>query len=797
MEWVLIVDDDTTNLKFAGHVLSKNGIRVTALKSGSAMLDYLEKNDASFPDLILLDINMPDMDGFETLKRFRQFEAGRGETPVIFLSADHKQELEARGLQLGAIDYIRKPFVPDILISRVQNALQTREKLQQFEREAMLDSMTGFLNKGSAEDKIKDICRTETGLLCVLDLDSFKLVNDLCGHDMGDRVLILFSSLLKSKMRAEDVCGRIGGDEFLVFTKNMRTEDELLHFTKRINDDYAVMMKKLLGDQLKFPVGVSIGAAAVPAHGREYGELFHLADQALSTVKMNGKHSAALYGSAELNLQSSSGSLTLDAVTMILEERNISTNAMWMGREAFINIYRYMIRYMERYHGIAYRVLFTINLSSETVGKEERADIMAYFRQLMQESLRNSDLMVEVSENQIFLLLPQTHEFGIDVIIDRLMTRWSLSEYHEKASISWETGKVHLTEREIPKPVKKEDWIAVVDDDSTNLKIAEGVLRRQQMRVSTLSSGRELLEFVKTNHPDLILLDIKMPDMDGFETMRRLKSDSCESRDIPVIFMTADETRETEALGLELGAEDFIKKPLVPEILTLRVRHTIDLIRLQRNLAYEVALKTEENQKLFVHVVGALAAAIDAKDTYTNGHSDRVADYARQIARRYGYSEKQQEDIYMMGLLHDVGKIGIPDAIINKPSKLTDEEYRIIKTHPDVGAKILLSIKEMPSLRIGARWHHERYDGSGYPDRLSGENIPEEARIIAVADAYDAMSSRRSYRGKLSQEKIRREIEEGAGTQFDPRFARIMLDIMNEDADYRLSEQEGPHNEEL
>ena len=224
-------------------------------------------------------------------------------------------------------------------------------------------------------------------------------------------------------------------------------------------------------------------------------------------------------------------------------------------------------------------------------------------------------------------------------------------------------------------------------------------------------------------------------------------------------------------------------------MLSIRVRHIIELVRLQKNLADEVEIKTQENENLSLRVVQTLADAIDAKDTYTNGHSGRVAKYAREIAARFGYGQKQQDAIYMMSLLHDVGKIGVPDAVINKPDKLTDEEYALIKSHPVKGERILKNIKERPELAVGARWHHERYDGKGYPDGLSGSAIPEEARIIAVADAYDAMTSRRSYRDILPQETVRAEIAKGKGTQFDPQFADIMLKMMDEDNAYNMREQ--------
>lgn len=332
------------------------------------------------------------------------------------------------------------------------------------------------------------------------------------------------------------------------------------------------------------------------------------------------------------------------------------------------------------------------------------------------------------------------------------------------------------------------DWIIVVDDDMANLKMAGHILSKKNMRVTALKSGQALLDYIKENTPDLILLDIHMPEMDGFETLRRLKEQRRGEQEIPVIFLTADEEQESETLGLKLGAMDFIKKPFVADVLALRVRHIIDLIRLQRNLESEVSRKTKENERLSLHVVQALADAIDAKDTYTNGHSGRVAAYAKEIARRAGYTEKQQSDIYMMGLLHDVGKIGVPDAVINKPARLSEDEFDLIKNHPVMGARILKNVKEMPGLAIGARWHHERYNGTGYPDGLAGIDIPEEARIIAVADAYDAMTSRRSYRDALAQEIVRKEIEDGRGTQFDPRFADIMIVMIDEDTEYTMRE---------
>ncbi|MBR0368240.1 MAG: response regulator [Clostridia bacterium] len=479
---------------------------------------------------------------------------------------------------------------------------------------------------------------------------------------------------------------------------------------------------------------------------------------------------------------------TLEEIANALEERNESTTGMWMGSEAFGNVYRHMLRYLERYHGVAFQVLFTVEMS-KSYDARQRSEIMTQFRRRLQISLRSSDMMMESGENQVFLLLPEVGEADIGHVISRLIEDWKQTEYGPSTDIISEVRQANLNRGAAQEEIKpRTDWVVVVDDDVANLKMAGLILSRQHMRVTALRSGRALLEYIRSNSPDVILLDVRMPEMDGFETMRLLRQEMTPGKEIPVIFLTADDNAESEMMGLNLGAMDFIKKPFVPEVLTVRVKHIIELSRLQRNLAEEVALKTQENENLSMRVVQTLAETIDAKDTYTNGHSGRVAEYARQIARRFGYGRNRQNEIYMIGLLHDVGKIGVPDSVINKPSRLTEEEYAQIKIHPVLGDKILKKIQERPKLAIGARWHHERYDGTGYPDGLVGESIPEEARIIAVADAYDAMTSRRSYRGILPQAAVRSEIERGKGTQFDPVFADIMLEIIDEDTEYKLKE---------
>ena len=224
-----------------------------------------------------------------------------------------------------------------------------------------------------------------------------------------------------------------------------------------------------------------------------------------------------------------------------------------------------------------------------------------------------------------------------------------------------------------------------------------------------------------------------------------------------------------------------------------KAKHAIEMEVFQEELKHkvdeqtvELREKTRKVQEAYWQTVTALSEAVDAKDRYTSGHSRRVAEYSKMIAKRMGKSASEQEMIYRAGLLHDVGKIGVPVEIINKPGKLTDGEFDLIKNHPITGYHILKEISEYGDIAVAAKYHHERYDGNGYPNGLVGENIPESARILGVADSYDAMTSNRSYRKGLPQDIVRGEIEKGKGKQFDPQIADIMLQMMNEDKEYKL-----------
>ena len=333
--WIIVVDDDTANLNMAGHILSKNNFRVTAMKSGNALIDYIKKKGS--PDLILLDIMMPKPDGFETLEMLRRYEqeTGNEEVPVIFLTADEDSSTETRGFEAGVSDFVRKPFDPDVLLRRINNTLSKQEKMLSFKAEATTDKLTGFLNKGAAQSLFPDLCKTETGCLMMIDLDSFKLVNDIYGHEMGDQVLISCAHIISENVPLGSKCARMGGDEFSAFCKGLTSEEKVRELAQNVNLQIQADAKRLMGDDMDIPLGASIGAVFVPKQGSDYGALIKLADKALYTVKKNGKHGYAVYNDSVTDEDDDITETDIHTVSTILGERSIPNSALELDKDAY------------------------------------------------------------------------------------------------------------------------------------------------------------------------------------------------------------------------------------------------------------------------------------------------------------------------------------------------------------------------------------------------------------------------------------------------------------------------------
>ena len=575
-DWIVIVDDDMTNLKVAGHILSKNNKRVTALKSGEALLTFIRDNR---PNLILLDIRMPGMDGFETFKRLRNIEKelNMEEIPVIFLTADEETSTESRGFEVGVSDYIRKPFEPEILIKRINNILGKQEVIHHFQDEASRDKLTGFLNKATVTEKLKVLCRKVEGFLMMVDLDSFKLVNDIYGHDMGDKVLISFSEILKNTLDENATIGRFGGDEFVIFAPGFKTEEDINNFTVKINELLFEKAKSLMGNDFEVPLGISVGAIYVNGKNADYLEALSLSDKALYSVKQKDKHGYSIYKEDAAENEGEEKGLGLKEISMILSERNIPDSAFSLDRENFISVYRFLMRYLKRYNRNASKLLF--NLSPLTTENKEFNESCDRFFDFVKEHLRKSDLLMRYRKNKVFVFLTDIKEFAVSQVVNGILNGWQ-KEYGNRAIIEYEVEDINAGSSLVN--YGDTIWVAVADDDPLNLKIVERILNKSCINVSLLNSGKELIEFVKENRPDLILLDYRMDGLDGFETMVKLRDEKSVTADIPVVFLTANEDVSCEARALSLGAKDIIRKPFVPETLVFKVKQIVELVRLRK-----------------------------------------------------------------------------------------------------------------------------------------------------------------------------------------------------------------------
>lgn len=322
--------------------------------------------------------------------------------------------------------------------------------------------------------------------------------------------------------------------------------------------------------------------------------------------------------------------------------------------------------------------------------------------------------------------------------------------------------------------------ILIVDDDRLTLATAQQLLEGKY-RVVAVNSGKQAYKYLERHTPDLILLDINMPEIGGFEVMETLRKNPRWCK-IPVIFLTADRSAETETECFRVGANDYIAKPFEPNVILGRIRSTIELDGYRRDLQRRLDEKTKEMERITIQAIMTVANTVDAKDDYTKGHSMRVAAYSELLAQRLGWSEEEIQNIYYVAMLHDVGKIGVPDAVLNKPFMLTDVEFRLIKGHTLMGAEILNDFKMFPNISVGAKYHHERYDGTGYPEGLKGESIPLVARVIGLVDSYDAMTSNRVYRRRLHDDVVLEELQKGKGSQWDPELVDIFVKLIEEGA---------------
>ncbi len=422
MKKILIVDDVLFMQKVTSGILSEKYETVCA----SSAAEALELYEKERPDLILCELIMPQMSGLELQRALNERYGGL--IPFMFMAVDEREENESLGLEAGAMDYIRRPFKPEVLLRRVDNIMRHIESLHQIQGlkvVAETDPMTGLLNKAFTQKSLSELCRKASGTLMMVDLDSFKLVNDLYGHSMGDHVLIRFAKILRGVVRTTDIIGRVGGDEFIVFCRDIRSEHLIAEKTASINASLLAAAKELLGEDMSIPLGASVGAVVVPDEGTDFVELYKKADKALYSAKQSGKHRWAFFHTQDEHAsgvrRGDSGSLA--SARMILDERNRHKGAFELGFENFRSIYRFYMRAMENYHYGAELVIFSF-------GADAAADTVDTFGALLRQTLRRSDVYTKSGKGQYMLLLPQPIPNFDEVAIHRVLASWDKLELH-------------------------------------------------------------------------------------------------------------------------------------------------------------------------------------------------------------------------------------------------------------------------------------------------------------------------------------------------------------------------------
>jgi putative two-component system response regulator len=306
----------------------------------------------------------------------------------------------------------------------------------------------------------------------------------------------------------------------------------------------------------------------------------------------------------------------------------------------------------------------------------------------------------------------------------------------------------------IDRELMKKPTILIVDDDLNLQRLTAAFLEDMKCEIATANNGVEALEFVAANPPDLILMDVNMPEMDGYEACKRIKADPL-TQFIPIVMVTALSELDDRVQALEVGADDFLTKPVQSPELIARVT---SLLKMKASLD-----RLEDSEQ----VIFMLARAVEAKDPYGEAHSERVARMSREVGAQMGLDEDVLDDLYRGAMLHDIGKIGVSDVILMKHGPLTPVEEQELHQHPIIGEKIIQPLRSAHNLLSIVRNHHENFDGSGYPDRLKGEEIPLLARIVSVCNAYDALASRKAFKSGQTPSEALAQLKEEAGTKWD------------------------------
>ncbi len=408
---IMIVDDQRITLKMTTHILDTRYEIICATSGDEAIRLYKKER----PDMILTDLHMPKMSGFELQNTLQDMYAEH--IPIMFMTADESDETESRVFESGAVDFIRKPFRADVLLRRVENILQSEEKSAGAKHFTETDPMTGLLNKAASQTEIGEMCRTSQGTLMMIDLDSFRLVNEIYGHDMGDKILIRFAEIVQSAIRTMDVAGRMGGDEFIAFCQNVKDENVIAEKVNYMNEELLRSARDYMGEDMAVPLGVSIGAVCVPDEGTDFLTVYQKADRALYRVKQEGKHGYSVFREGGRAKNKAAAETDIDKEMIILREHDREKGAFRLDKEQFTLLYRFLVRVESNYHKENRLIIFRPT-------DENGAACMDEFYDTICHTLRASDVVTYEEGTRVMVLLMETDALSSKLVLERISDMW-------------------------------------------------------------------------------------------------------------------------------------------------------------------------------------------------------------------------------------------------------------------------------------------------------------------------------------------------------------------------------------
>ncbi len=444
---ILIVDDVTTNLKLAAEVLQGH-YKLSMAKSGAQAIQFLQK---AKPDLILLDIRMPEMDGYQTLEIIKS-NPNTANIPVVFLTVDDQRESEIKGLKMGAMDFILKPFEPGVMLSRIDKILQIEDLRKNLSISARKDVLTGLWNRKHLEDEVERFLdeNGQHAVFLIMDIDNFKQVNDNFGHIMGDAVLVGIANVLKDSVGSRDAAARIGGDEFAVFLKGDYSESEVREYCEMIINQVVGEIGRVVGQP--DVVSLSIGIAMVPADAYDYMGLYAKADKALYHVKQNGKNDYHFFSQQEEIPEDvepmNKNAVDMEKLEQVVAERGFVEGAYRVEYDGFKHIYHFVSRSIGRTGQTVQMALFTINyIKSMGVTPEILNKAMKELERAIIVSLRQGDVTTQYSSFQYVVLLMSTNQENAERVAQRILNTWEEMNEYEGIQLDYSIKQVEARNR--------------------------------------------------------------------------------------------------------------------------------------------------------------------------------------------------------------------------------------------------------------------------------------------------------------------------------------------------------------